>query len=438
MISSIQDKNREWKYFIILAVLLAFIMAFTDEQFATNKFIMFVWLDVLLLQRSIKLDIGDALIVLATFAYRIISNPDPGSVMWGMIRVFALYQIAKYFADPCGDGKRDKEALCEGVAFVILAMSVALFLKGILNHSYFLTDSAFLSKEEWPLWNPKWTSLDFTREDVMMRSPEEQQFFMILMGSILPYFILKVKKEKILGIAGILMSAAAMWMGTLSTGALGFVCALTATIVTFIVYGADKGMFSNIRALTVIGAVIDIITAFIVLTELNVWGLGTVMRHVWSNADRRFYSERFYLMGQGLSFMPEYPFGDYENRLVIPNVRTAYYAYNSWIDTAVHAGFIPFVLYVAYLVFNIICLICVCRKVRGIAKYMLVSAFTGMTAYHMLQPAFLQDRRYWYLEVFLGALACGLYYAVSGKKRPVLSIDGISKRFIYDGNENKA
>ncbi len=440
MIERIRKTNRNGKIHLILVVIFAINMVISDDRTMFYNIAGIIWLDRLILGRKIRLDISDALIALSTFTYRLISNSDPNNYIFGTINVLVFYQIVKSFADPyeadSGTGERD---IYDRVGFAILMIAVALFLRGILNYSYCLIDSAFISKGEWPVWNPRWSSFYFDQPDEEIISVEEHQFYLIMMGSLLPYFLMKVRESRILGIAGIILSALALWIGTLATGGFGFVCAFTAIIVSLIVIAVDKGLFKNLRFLVIFGAAADILTAFIISVKFDLFGIGSLIgKNVWSRADSMFYEMRFSLMGQALSLLPQYPFGGYDERLVVPNVRIAYFAHNSWIDLAVRTGFIPALFAFALLIAGIIAAVYVARHSICKEKYMFIAGATGITMYHMFEPGILQYfSRYWLIEVFFIALAFGMYAAISGKRGIEISLDKISERIVSKVNGGK-
>lgn len=429
------------RIYIVIAVVFAAALSLADTKDMFFNIIGVLWLDTLIAGRKIRFDMGDALVVLSTLSFRVINNPDPGSVITGTLKMLALYQVARYFADPDGGASAEKNGgdVSDRVIFIVILAAFALFLRGILNYSYYLTDSAFLSKGEWPVWNPRWSSFYFDDLEEVVIPADEHQFYPIMMGSLLPYFLMHIRKKKLLCILGVILSVTAIWLGTLSSGGLGFVCCLVAIFAALIVIAAEKGMLASLGFWVKAGAVIDILAAFIISVKLNLFGIGSwYSANIWSQADSGFYRMRFSLMGQALSFIPQYPFGGFDMRLVIPNVRTEYFAYNSWLDMAVHAGIIPLILALVLLGASTAMVISAARSGSGAGKIVLTAAFFGITAYHMLEPAFLKDARYWNTWIFLAGIAWGMRGAITGRRGMEILFDGARWRMVRKGHDKEA
>ncbi|MBR6160038.1 MAG: hypothetical protein IKQ40_07015 [Lachnospiraceae bacterium] len=101
MIERIRKTNRNGKILLIFIVVFAISMALADDSTMFYNIIGIIWLNALILGKKMRLDISDALFVLATLTDRIINNPDPDYVIFGTINRFVFFQLVKSFADPC-------------------------------------------------------------------------------------------------------------------------------------------------------------------------------------------------------------------------------------------------------------------------------------------------------------------------------------------------
>ncbi len=434
MIESIKANNRYWKIYVIFTVLFAVAMSAADAESVFYNIIGVIWLDILVINRKIRVNWSDAVVVLMVLSYDLLSNPDPHYIVIRIFQTFSFCQVVRFLADPCDDRGitvNDDNSI-NRVAFVILTIAFFMFIRGLLNYSYYLIDDAFLIKKEWPLWDMRWTYFDYNRPENYYGTHAVQQFFFIAMGALLPFFLTQIKKNRILAIAGLVLSATAIWIGTLSAGRVACVCCVIAFMITVIAYIICEKLYGSYLFWIITAGIMDMILAVIILVELKAFGLNNWFRTmIWRSEDSYYYRMRLALMGKAWRYIPQYLFGGFDDLLVIPPEEDiAYYAYNSWLDIASRHGLIPMSTALLVLITGIFAIVYVSRKYGSPVKFMLISVFSSVTIYHMIQPGYYQMRVCWNSEVMFICLTCVLFELKSGRNGLEISFDRISQKLI--------
>ncbi len=378
---------------------------------------------LIVLRGGIRLGIGDLLILLGMAAYYWIKEEEFLDGLDYGLRYFAVFQVGKYLGSPWDNkdsskGTSDNDFV-DWVAFVILILGMSLFCKALLNFSYLLTDTTVLHEGEWPRWSWKLPVWDWSME-VFPLGDSAHQFYLVLIGSMLFYFVMMMRKNKLLGITGSVLAICSIALGAIVRGRLGFVCSMGVLAISLIAYVIENKIYKKMRIMCLTGAIADAIMVFAVLVKANVLGLGEwFSQNIWSAADTEYYEMRFSVHWQAFLLMFKYPFGGYDDKMFIRKFRNVYFAHNSWLDIAVSSGIIPFILILGLLILTVVTLVLLFRNSSSVNKYIILAGVSGMTLFHMFEPGVLYHV-YWSLEVFMTGLVFGLYYNNSGKREIVL------------------
>ena len=412
---------------MIVAIAFAINTSFIDNK---EIYITIIWLllfVMVLIRKELSFDIGDLLLFVGMGTYALIDQEDIRDGFITGMRTIAVYQIAKCLASP----QKNIESACseedalvdtDWIAYVVLALSLALFYRGLLNYSYLLTDRGAIGEGEWYKWQwhiPAWGRYPAP----VVWNCNYHQFFIVLMGALIVYFTLLVKNNKALGLAGFVFSLIAVILGTLTDGKLGMVCCIGAALITVIVWLKQNYLFKDMKTLIIIGAVADAVTAIILLVKLRIPGFDKL----WTVNDKLFYRKRLLGLGQAFKKLPSNLMGNYELDLYVDGIGYIDYAHNSWVDMAVRGGVIPLVCSAGFLVICVLAFKYLLTRTENTSIYMLLCAFLGMTMYHMLEPAVLAGFAFWNTEVFLGGLVYGLYSNMSGKRGFRLCLERLKK-----------
>ena len=414
MLKTIQNENRYWRIFFIITLIFAIDSAFIPGNSRYWAVMGILFADILFLRKEIRLGWLDLLIFLGTSSIYWICDHNFFSGLDLGLKSLVVFQIGKNFAYPwnCDNTKTDTDSdnAVERVAVAVLALSMALFLKGLLNYSYMIFDPSAIVSSEWAPWRfqlPVWNAGSYS--DI---SDDTYLFFhLVLISSLIPYYALIIRKSRLLAVVGITLSSLAILLGTIGTGKFGIVCSIITGLIVAMMIMVEKKWFKNIRIWMLIVGGLDILMIIAVIA---------VGFNIWSFNDSEFYRVRLEAQGAAISLFPEYPLGGYDNMIVVQGVGNVYQAYNSWLDIAVKAGVIPFAIFTVILSVLIVMLRYIWTKSDNPDRYVLICSFVQMTLFNMLVSGYLRGDWHWNIEIFLGGLICGLYGNISGKEGLVI------------------
>ncbi len=434
MLEEIRKSDKDWRIYLIMIVVFALDYYFSPESDMLQAVVIILTICLIVLRKEIRLDWGDMIIFLCMGSMDLIIDGELFEAVYEGLCAMFVYQLGKnltyIFDNDQNDTDPVRKDTMDRVSFAVIIISLVLFCRGILCYAYCFVDTTSLDAGEWAMWSwktPTWNYIDGF--DTI--SHEACQAYSVIMGSLLVYHICSIRKSRIYGIIGTILSLVAIIIGFFTPGALSAVCCLGTFIIVAVAYIIERKAYRNMKLWLVTGAVIDAITAFVVAVKLNLFGLGRWYgSYIWSAADSEFYDIRFTVWGQVFGLLGKYPMGDSRNELLYHNVRHVYHAYNSWLETAAKTGIIPFVLSVAFLAMSIAAVRYVWANIRSRNKYVLICAFTAMTIYSMLVNAATAYTIFWYIYIFLTGLAMGIYAGTSGKEGLVISPERIRRLFI--------
>ncbi len=429
MIESLRSVSKDWKLYVIISSVFAFTMAFVNDKNAIYAIVFILLVDVVIIRRRISFGYGDLILFFASLSYGLIWESEVTVVIVDVTRIVALFQLAKYLAAPCDSNEGITLNVSSFSVFNIIILSFALFIKGILNYSYVIFDHSLLGIGMWPACNAYWSIDDLTNFQGRLLSHSQHQFYIVLMSSLLLFFVEYFRRNRVLGVVGICLSLTALWMGALTRGKLGFVCSAVAILASLIVLANDKNWFKNKLFWIGFAAVSVGSLTFALILKRNAFGIYDFLGvKIWSHADAVYYSERFFMMRQAITILKDHPMGGYNDMLVEASAETGPYACNSWLIIAVNAGVIPALLFLCFLIMNTLTILFYSKKCNSVYKYALISSFTGMSMYHMLESAFIGDFRFWMCEVFLGGIVYGMNESISENKGIVIYITDIIEK----------
>ena len=253
MIEKLRNNNADWRIYIIIAVLFACNAAFIDDGDLYWTVIGILLFCLVLIRKKLSFDWGDLLIFAGMAGYGLIRDDAfLDSVDFGL-KILVVYQIGKCLADPwkpeTGMTTESDNTSVDWTAFVVIVLSLAFYCRALLNYSYVIVDKAVLTDLEWPKWD--WTIPAWGSKTGGM-GHTHHQFYLIMMASMLIYYILviKCKRSIKLAITGIILALSAATLGTLTAGHLGLVCSLAATIVAVILLVTENKLYRSIKIWT--------------------------------------------------------------------------------------------------------------------------------------------------------------------------------------------
>jgi len=364
------------------------------------------------------LDIGDVLIFLGMLSFQGFYEEWLWSAFPYAFETLLVYQIGKYFVTPCCGNlnSSNTDDQVRPVVFVVLTLAVVLFVRGLLNFSYFLSNPIEGDIEGWEGWGT-WSGDSTPRT--------QHEFYLVLIGSLLVIWLFFIIKEKryVLGLLGLTASCAAIAMGLAVQGRMTFFCSAGAVASVIVLLFFERKLYLN--RYTRIAGILLVLLAISTpaLFHNNVAGLGELYESSgMSGSGGILHNVRFDMFRQSIRLLKDYPWGRCAIPLFEYGVRPNDYAHNSWLDIGRRGGIIPLVLTIAFTITNIYALIRAWIKKADQGIYVLVAGFVGITLYNSFEPGIMGDYAIWNTEVFLGGLAYGLYASTSGRYGLVINL----------------
>lgn len=374
--------------------LLVMSIMFLIKDFTWFAYIAIVLFCVVLIgSRRIDLDIGDLILFYSSYRYVVSRVSDaPWALVRGMAFV-AIYQLGKKATDK----DNSISPIC------VIAPALAFLIKGILDYSALFRTGTSETVLFWPDWSG----------NLLNRS--EHEYYLVLMASLLIYFVYFSVKVSRVGIAGIILSLGAVVLALYAKGRLAFWACLFATVVAGVGMVVEKKLY-KMKAFRMAGAsVLALMIVVIILFGTNTFGLyDSYKDSVWSEEGGPIYNSRFDMMGQQIMlFYDSYSdrTGELEDdpALINSDGEELYYVSNSWLQIGRKKG-VPNMLWtVVFSVYSIICLIISWMKSKDMNKYVVISAFVGITFLNMIEPAITTNAVFWALEVYLAGMSRAIY-----------------------------
>ncbi|MBR6160036.1 MAG: O-antigen ligase family protein, partial [Lachnospiraceae bacterium] len=364
------DKNR--LMFVIVIVAISENMAFARNHVMSHFCLMAViWSICVIAQRKIRLDIGDVLIffgmMLFMWQYR---GWIPEGLAYGAM-CMTVYQVGKLIAGgvrPYNSvvpaGVNESEESVTRIMDLVIIMSIALFIRGLLNYRYVLK------------WRSKVQefSLKFRLEKDLYDEPlprTMQAFYLVLVASLLIFFIYLLRKSIAIGIMGIILSAAAIWLDIENKGRMVVCCAIVTLAVVLVAAGIEKKLYKRRWMQIAVAVALAGLVALIIAIWTDFYGLRDWYENsFWVRDGGIVGNVRFQIMKNALLEMKEHPFsGSNEALFVTSREAISSLAHNSWLDIGVNSGVIPFILTVGFTLTNIISIFYIWQNCPDGRKY---------------------------------------------------------------------
>ncbi len=380
------------KWFVILGIL------FVCLSFSTNIYINVLASAVILVEAVIRkrlprIDHGDFLVLFGIFLWKYYSGTSLASSLAYGVGFTLIYEAGKEISRFYDN---------EGFAvdeMTVMAIASFHFVRGLIHYSFFLGED--LGEDAFELW-PDITGIVIPRT--------QHEFFLVMIASLLGFFVLTLSGSIAKGIAGILISLSAIALGVYSNGRMTFFCAAGACGIVMFAYLIENKLYRK-KLFRILFAGTGLIVACLAgLFASNTYGLYDIYHNsMWAGSGGIVHNTRFTLMADTIRMMKDYPFGGNNELLVEYDNTTTLYAHNSWLDIGKQSGIIPMILTMGFTISNCFSMVIVWVKNSDIKKYAVIAAFTGITLYNMFEPAILANPLYWTIEVFLGGILRGMY-----------------------------
>ena len=409
-------------YFAVV-IFLAYNMAFVDDSFKHFRNVAFIWTYFVVSRRQIRLDIGDALIFTGMLSYYWIWQYSFWDGLILGLKVTSMYQIGKYLIEysPAkydeylySNGKDDhdyKDSIIY-IAYAMIIIAVVLFVRGILNHLWLIDNVRYY---EWP----------DMYGNVMLKTHHE--FYLIMISSLLVFGIMSFSRNiKALGLMLIIVPIMANLLALVGNERLVVVASAVTAIIVFALFVVEQRIYkkrSFIAITTVIVLMLGILIVFFVNNTMGIHDWYT--QSLWSRDGGILHNVRFQMMNKSISMLSDYPFGHCEvslyNSKDYPNVIFDY-AHNSWLDIGRRGGIIPLIITLGFTGTNIYSALFLWIKARDHYKYVILSAFVGITLYCGFEPAILARESYvfWNTEVLLGGILNGCHLMTTDRYKEIV------------------
>ncbi len=379
----------------------ALCMAFVDDQFNSLVIIALIWSIFVIMRKRITIDWGDILLFIGMLVFKWIW----GDLFFDGLRyafmVIMVYQIGRYITE-----KRDNfSTYVKGnesetlTLYSLFAVSMTLFVRGLLNYSYLLSHNESIERGRWPIWNS-------SNLEPVPRT--QQEFYLVMMGCLLVYWVLIIRENHLIGSVGVIVSCLSVGLGMITDGRMAFGCCLSAFVISAIAVSIEKRIIKRKSFQSLIVILFLGFCIFHTLLNNNIFGLADWYNNsMWSKQGGLFHNVRFSLMKQSIELLKDYPWGHCDVLLIEDESIKTMYAHNSWLDIGKSSGLIPMVLTICFTLTNVFYLIVLCLKSKSIVRYLLLATFTGMTMYNMFEPAILANYSYWNMEILIGGMITG-------------------------------
>ena len=377
------------KQLFILLISLLFLIRDTNWFMYTAIVLCVI---VLAQNHRIDIDLGDLLMFYSSYRFVLSSV---GNAPWAFCRglgLVAIYQLGKNATNS------DKHI---SPAFVI-APAIALLLRGLLDYSQ-LTRDGFGELELWPEWGG----------EIINKS--EHEYYLVLIASILVYFMYYTVKISKTGIIGILVSLGAVVLAMCAKGRLAFWSCVISAILVGIGIMIEKELY-RIKAFRIATAsTLGLAAVIITLFATNTFGLhDSYNDSMWSQEGGPIYNSRFDMMGQQINVFVEYWFDktgtkDNDPALINGDGEEVYSISNSWLQTGRKKGVVTMLWAIAFSIYSIIRLVTAWKNSLDPNKYVVISAFIGITFLNTIEAVIFNNVAFWALEVYLTGMLCALY-----------------------------
>ncbi len=402
-----------WKINLILFFMILSISFVTEVD--PHLFIAFVGLFVVVaIRKEIRVDLGDLFLFLGMFiwwytmSFGEIYGDAPGYDIHDAIvlavGLTAVYQLGKSIVF-ITSGPPENAAVK-----ALFYVAGFMLVKGLLNFAV----------------RPKGESIEWEDWNGVLRARTQHEIFFVITACLLVYFVVLLYYKKwSWGIAGIVISILCVLRGVSVRGRLSFGCCICTLLIVLAGITIEKRLYKRLIFKLMLLLVVVAVGFGVIAYNLDYYGIKTwYSGSIWGAEGGFFHNVRFQLMVETLKRLKDYPFGNNEDMIILPNGAEHMYAHNSWLDVAKTGGIIPFVLIVAFTVTNIISLIRVWKISNNINKYAVFAGFIGFTLYLSVQPSIISSLLYWSVEVYMAGLLRGMYDGVAEPK-------GIRKRKSY-------
>lgn len=384
------DNNKR----IIMLVLSVVFLIYDPDWFALASILLFI--TVLITTKRLDLDIGDILVFYMMYRYTLLSSGDVARAVVRALGYSAIYQLGKNATVSSEKNTR------VSIGFVI-APAVSLFIKGLLDYS-----SLIHSEGAVELYWQDWSG------NLLHRSYHE--YYLVMMASLLIFFVYYTVKVSRTGLIGIVLSLSAVVIAILAKGRLAFwTCLLPCIAVGTGIVVEEKLYRKRVFRIIIISSIITCL-AILLLFITNSFGLhDSYENSIWSEEGGLFFNDRFNMMGQQMKLYGRYLLNGLKNVEIDPGLineagEEVYYVSNSWLQIGREAKGIKLMLWVmAFSIYSLIILVKAWTRSRDVNKYIVISAFIGLTFLNMIEPIISNSIVFWALEVYLAGIVRALY-----------------------------
>jgi len=412
MIERLRNNNPDWKIYVAVAAAFALVMVFTDGNKYRIPAMVILLLDLVLVGNQLSFDWGDLFLFLGMLIYKGIYEESFTDGLQYAFLILMVYQVGKYVAlNKAGD-------------IAVLILAVAFFIPGCVNYSKWFSYKWSYEDGEWPYW----TFRKYEEWETPIMSQTAHTLYIVLMGSLLIFWIMMIKKNKVLGIIGTLLSGITLVFGRLTMGKQAVCCSLFALFVSLIVYMIQNKLYKNIRLWHYILAIMDGLAVIGLLVITNAGGFGTWFRHkIWSARDSLYYKDIFSVIAQSLGTPLRYPFGNDDVKFIQLDGDEIKDAKNSWLEIGRIGGLIPLVITIAFTVVVVYCLVHIVRQREEQEKYAILSSFASLSVFCFITSAITDGQR-WCVYIFICGLISGQYAQLSNRTELSIPLNRLFER----------
>lgn len=354
------------------------------------------------LNQKLSLDKESILLLVGMLVYSIGSHADFGWTIRMTLVPFLFYYYGKsVLVLQEQDGRKQRTQI------LIMVLGIGLLAGEILNAVSWYR-RGFGGGRRWA---------EFWSGNILPAT--QHVFWGLLISGLVFYGVYYWKKYKLLNALIVLGGLWSVWFSLLTksrTLAVIFVMVLGINLVLYCYlnwYNENK----NHEIKKVLMGIL-LLCAFTVISYLlNIGGISDIMKNsIWGRDGGIFHNVRFEAQISVVKQLFKYPFGGRQMDLAGLN-----YAHNVWLDMANSAGVFPFILMTIYTILTAYNLVKLIRNqtVGQDIKYLLVSAYSSLFLYYMVEPALDANLMYWSFWMIICGLVKGNLPNLSTTKNSV-------------------
>ncbi len=289
----------------------------------------------------------------------------------------------------------------------VIVIALYMFVKALIaDYAPLLYDNSGLEVGEWMGINRR------------PGAKTNHEYWLVMIASLLIFFILYSVRISLIGIIGYVLSALAVLIALTTYSRISFVaCLLSVFLISIGLIIEEKSYRKRSVRITIVLTVI-FITVFCILFYNNVFGMyEAYLDSSWSEDGGLVHNFRFSVMSQAAELIMGNPFKENLDVLTDCFDNDRIYAYNSWLDIGRVSGIIPMLLMIAFAVCNLISMVNVWIRSKSIGKYAVIAAFIGISFLLSIEPVSVGNLMFLSLYCYLGGLLRGIRNSLSNGKK---------------------